>query len=85
MLVCDLTHTVHSNCVRAVSVCRFFFFNLRSEMGVTDIENLAAASPFKGLLSTGYEGLSSLQLSTPPLWGGCLHFTGAHIHYQEHS
>lgn len=53
-------------------------------MGVTDTENLAAASPFKGLLSTGHEGLSSLQLSTPPLWGGCLHFTGA-LNWSPHS
>lgn len=35
-------------------------------MGVADTENLAAASTFKGLLSTGHKGLSSLQLSTPP-------------------
>lgn len=49
-------------------------------MGVADTENLAAASPFKGLLSTGHEGLSFLQLSTPPPPPA-----GAHIHYQEHS
>lgn len=42
------------------------FFNLRSGMGVVDTENLASVSTFKGLLSTGHEELSSLQLSTPP-------------------
>lgn len=57
-------------------------------MGVADTENLAAASTFKGLLSTGHEGLSSLQLSTPPHPCREADFISQEptdIHYQEHS
>lgn len=55
-------------------------------MGVADTENLAAASPFMGLLSTGHEGLSSLQLSTPRCPEGRLpSFRRSRHHYQEHS